>query len=208
MDDRNNDTGNLDNDDIVQSDRSETTPHTVSHADSHTTGEELGEAAGGVSGVVAGAAIGSLGGPAGTVIGGIAGAIGGWWAGRAVAEAAEGYSAEDDAVYRSRYESSPDRMADRDYESVSPAYRLGHLAARNPDYRGRPFTEVEADLRRGWNGVAEKTYGAWDTVRAYANDAYDRSASSAEQQRLREEANNAANDDARRLDDTAGLNLY
>lgn len=208
MDDRNNDTDNLDNDNIVRPDRSETAPHTVSHTDSHTTGEEIGEAAGGVSGVVAGAAIGSLGGPVGTVVGGIAGAIGGWWAGRAVAEAAEGYTAEDDAVYRNRYESSPDRLADRDYESVSPAYRLGHLAAQNPDYRGRPFTEVEADLRRGWNGVADKTHGAWDTVRAYANDAYDRSTISAEQQRLREEANNAANDDARRLDDTAGLNLY
>lgn len=204
MDDRNNDIDDLDNDNTVQPDR----PHADPHTTSHTTGEELGEAAGGVSGVVAGAAIGSLGGPVGTVIGGIAGAIGGWWAGRAVAEAAEGYSAGDDAVYRNHYENSPDRLADRDYESVSPAYRLGHLAAQNPDYRGRAFTDVEADLRRGWNGIADKTYGDWESVRSFASDAYDRSASSAEQQRLREEANNAANDDARRLDDTAGLNLY
>jgi hypothetical protein len=181
----------------------------VTHPDrSRTTGDEIGEAAGGVSGVVAGAAIGSLAGPVGTVVGGIAGAVGGWWAGRAVADAAQEYSVGDDAVYRNHYENSPNRLADRDYESVSPAYRLGHLAARNPDYSGRPFAEVEPDLRRGWNGIANKTYGDWDSVRGYANDAYDRSASSVEQQRLREEANDAANDDDARLDDAGDINLY
>lgn len=175
---------------------------------SQTAGDEIGEAAGGVSGVVVGAAIGSLGGPVGTVIGGIAGAIGGWWAGREVAEAAQGYTAGDDAVYRNHYENSPHRLADRDYESVSPAYRLGHLAARNPDYHGRPFKDVEADLRRGWTGAASKTYGEWDGVRGYANDAYDRSASSTEQQRLRDEANNAAEEADKRLDESGGVNLF
>ena len=173
-----------------------------------TKGEEIGEAAGGVSGVVMGAAIGSLGGPVGTVIGGIAGAIGGWWAGRSIADAAGSYSVGDDAVYRNHYENSPNRLADRDYESVSPAYRLGHLAARNPDYRGRRFDEIEGDLRRGWNEAASGTYGEWDSVRAYASDAYDRSASSAEQQRLREEASNAADEADRRLDDAGNVNLF
>ena len=173
-----------------------------------TKGEEIGEAAGGVSGVVVGAAIGSLGGPVGTVIGGIAGAIGGWWAGRSVADAAESYTAGDDAVYRNHYENSPDRLADRDYESVSPAYRLGHLAARNPDYRGRRFDDIEGDLRRGWTEAASSTYGEWDSVRGYAHDAYDRSASSAEQQRLRDEANNAADEADKRLDDAGNVNLF
>jgi len=171
-------------------------------------GDEIGEAVGGVSGVVAGAAVGSLAGPVGTIIGGIAGAVGGWWAGRAVAEAAQEYTAGDDAVYRNHYENSPNRLADLEYESVSSAYRLGHLAARNPEYRGRPFTDIEADLRRGWNHAASNTSGEWDSVRAYANDAYDRNASTVEQQRLREEANNAANEAARRLDDEADLNMF
>jgi hypothetical protein len=158
--------------------------------------------------VVVGAAIGSLGGPVGTVIGGIAGAIGGWWAGRAVADAAQEYTVGDDAVYRNHYESAPDRLADRDYESVSPAYRLGHLAARNPEYRGRPFGEVESDLRRGWDKAASTTHGEWDSVRRFANDAYDRSASSVEREHLRAEANNAADDDAKRLDDSGDLNMF
>jgi hypothetical protein len=175
---------------------------------SRTTGDEIGEAAGGVSGVVVGAAVGSLAGPVGTVVGGIAGAIGGWWAGRSVAEAAQQYTAGDEAVYRNHYDNSPNRLADRDYESVSPAYRLGHLAAHNPDYHGRPFNEVESDLKRGWTGAASRTHGDWDSVRGYANDAYDRSASSAEQQRLRDEANNAADEADKRLDDTTDLNLF
>lgn len=181
----------------------------ISHHDHpNTAGNEIGEAAGGISGVFVGAAIGSLGGPVGTVIGGIAGAIGGWWAGRSVAEAAKEYTVGDDAVYRNHYENSPNRLADRDYESVSPAYRLGHLAARNPEYSGRPFKEVEGDLHRGWTAAASATHGEWESVRGYANDAYDRSASSAEQQRLRDKASNAADEADKRLDDAGSANLF
>ena len=175
---------------------------------SRVVGDELGEAAGGISGVVVGAAIGSVGGPVGTLIGGIAGAVGGWWAGHSVAEAAQEYSVGDDAVYRNHYDNSPNRLGDRAYESVSPAYRLGHLAARNPDYSGRPFREIEDDLRRGWNGGARQSYGEWDAVRGYANDAYDRSASAIEQQRLREEANNAADEADKRLEDSGDMNIF
>ena len=179
---------------------------TLSHAEHHTTaGDEIGEAAGGVSGVVAGAAIGSLGGPVGTVIGGIAGAIGGWWAGRAVSEAASSYTEGDDAVYRNHYDSSPNRLADRDYDSVSPAYRLGHLAAMNPEYRGKPFNDVETHLQRGWDSSASKTHGDWNSVRGFASDAYVRSSNSLDRQTLREKANDAANDDARRLDDAGDV---
>lgn len=176
--------------------------------DSRRTGDKVGEAAGGVSGVVVGAAIGSLAGPIGTVVGGIAGAVGGWWAGRAVADAAQQYTLGDEAVYRNHYDNSPIRLADRNFDTVSPAFRLGHIAARNPDYRGRPFVDVEPDLRRGWDATASKTHGEWETVRGYVNDAYDRNTSIVEQQRLREEASNAADQDARCLDDTGNLNLY
>lgn len=175
---------------------------------SRRTGDKVGEAAGGVSGVVVGAAIGSLAGPIGTVVGGIAGAVGGWWAGRAVADAAQQYTLGDEAVYRNHYDNSPVRLADRNFDAVSPAFRLGHIAARNPDYRGRSFVDVEPDLRRGWDATASKTHGEWEAVRGYVNDAYDRNTSIVEQQRLREEASNAADQDARRLDDTANLNLY
>lgn len=175
---------------------------------SKTTGDEIGEAAGGIPGAVVGAAIGSVGGLGGTVVGGIAGAIGGWWAGRAVAEAAQNYTLGDDAVYRNHFENSPRRVADRNYESASPAYRLGHIAARNPEYRGRSFREIEPDLRRGWNAAASRTHGDWDSVRDYANDAYDRSTSAAERQRMRDEASNAADAADKRLDDAGNVNMF
>ena len=139
------------------------------HDDNPGVADHVGEAAGGISGVAAGAAIGSVAGPIGTVIGGIAGAMGGWWTGRAVAEAATAVTTDDDSYYRTHYESSP--IADRRYDDVRPAYQLGHIASRNPDYRARSFEEIEGDLRTGWTN---DKYGSWDSVRGYAREGYTR----------------------------------
>lgn len=133
--------------------------------------DQVGEAAGGVSGVVAGAAIGSAVGPVGTVIGGIVGAMGGWWAGRAVAEAATAITKDDDDFYRRKFQTSG-RASGRAYEDVKPAYYLGHVASRNPDYRNRSFDDIERDLSRGW--TSNKKYGAWDEVRDFAREGYTR----------------------------------
>src|SRR5687768_10676694 len=152
----------------------------VRHHDHPTVGDQVGEAAGGISGVLAGAAIGSLGGPIGTVIGGIAGAIGGWWTGRAISEAASNFTHADDEHYRSSYQRAENRIADRAYEDVRPAYQLGHLASRNPDYQGREFDEIEADLQRGWTDDVSRQSGDWQQVRGYARDAYSRGRSGGE----------------------------
>lgn len=141
--------------------------------DSHPgVADHVGEAAGGVSGVVAGAAIGSAAGPVGTVIGGILGAMGGWWSGRAVTEAATAISKDDDLYYRKRFESSTSRIPGRTYEDVKPAYYLGHMASRNPDYRNRSFDDIENDLGRGWS--ADKKYGEWDDFKDYAREGFNR----------------------------------
>ena len=142
------------------------------HDDNPGVADHVGEAAGGIGGVTAGAAIGSVAGPIGTVIGGIVGAMGGWWAGRAVAEAATAVTTEDDTYYRKHYDSSPNRLADRDYDKVRPAYYLGHVASRNPDYRSKSFDEVESDLRAGWS--RDNKYGSWDSVRTYASEGFTR----------------------------------
>jgi hypothetical protein len=136
--------------------------------DSHPShGDELGEAAGGISGVLVGAGIGSAAGPVGTLIGGIAGALSGWWAGRAVSEAASTLTHEDDAHFRSHYDSQVNRPADRAFDDVRGAYYLGHIAAQNPNFVERQFIEVEPELERGWTGYAER-YGSWTSVRPYA----------------------------------------
>ena len=139
-----------------------------------SVGDQVGEAAGGISGVLAGAAIGSAAGPVGTVIGGIAGAVGGWWAGRAISEAAENFTEKDDAEFRTHYESSDSRLADRSYDDVRPAYQVGHVASLNPAYWPRAFEDVEPDLRAGWNDDVSSKHGDWDSVRGYARTAYER----------------------------------
>ena len=63
----------------------------------------------------------------------------------------------------------------RGYDDVRPAYQIGHLAGRNPDYAGRSFDDVEPDLQRGWTPEVSARYGAWHEVRDYARSAYDRS---------------------------------
>jgi hypothetical protein len=143
--------------------------------DEATTADYVGEAAGGVSGGLAGAAIGSIGGPVGTLIGGLAGVIGGWWAGRSIAEAAKDYGDVDDRYYRTHYERG--RNSSRSFDDVRPVYQLGHLASRNPDYRGQDFDTVEPDLRRGWSDEIGARHGDWSSVRDYAREGYARGTS-------------------------------
>ncbi len=143
--------------------------------DSHPSHvDEAGEAAGGIGGELVGAAIGSVGGPVGTLIGGIAGAMGGWWAGRAVTEAASKLTKEDDEYYRAHYDSLPNRLADRSYDDVRPAYHLGQIASQNPDYANKRWGDVQAELGRAWSAEHAKRYGDWQVVSGYASEGYER----------------------------------
>ena len=142
------------------------------HDDNPGVADHVGEAAGGISGVVAGAAIGSAVGPIGTIIGGIVGAMGGWWSGRAVAEAATAVTTDDDNYYRKHYQTSSAGRTTRSYDQVKPAYYLGHVASRNPDYRNRSFEEIEGDLRGGWS--SDSKYGSWDEARGFAREGFTR----------------------------------
>ena len=145
------------------------------HDDHPSVGDLVGEAAGGISGVLAGAAIGSFGGPIGTVIGGIAGAIGGWWGGRAISEAVGKLTEEDEMHYREHYSRTAVREGStRGFDTVRPAYQLGHIAGLNPEYQGRSFDEIEEDLQRGWSDDVRTRYGEWDAVRGYVEEAYNR----------------------------------
>jgi hypothetical protein len=142
--------------------------------DGNVGGNLIGESVGGASGIATGAALGSLGGPVGTVIGALAGAIGGWWSGRAISEAAASYTDHDDSHYRDHHTKTAGQSATRGYDDVRPAYQLGHLAGRNPDYAGRGFDEVEGDLQRGWTSDVSSRHGEWSSVRNHARDAYER----------------------------------
>lgn len=132
-------------------------------------GEQAGEAVGGIGGTVAGAAIGSLAGPIGTVLGGIAGAVGGWWAGEKAGRAAEDMD-EHEPYYRRHWQEN--RQPGVAWEDARVGYGIGHMAGRNPDYAGKPWADVEPDLRRGWRWEGRE----FDPFRSYVRTGYERTA--------------------------------
>ena len=172
------------------------------HGDNPSTGDKVGHAVGGVSGALTGAAVGSPAGPIGTIVGGIAGAVGGWWAGRTVAEAVSKFNDHDDNNYRQAYEARPDRLADRSYEDVRPAYQLGHLASENPDYNGKNFETIEAELQRGWTNDLRARHGDWAAVRPFAEEAYSSRTSVSSREALNRIENSAENLSDRASDTT------
>ena len=140
-------------------------------------GEQAGEGVGGIGGTLAGAAIGSAAGPLGTIIGGLAGAAGGWWAGEKAGRALEDMG-EHEPEYRKHFESSrrgEGAPRDLSYDDARLGYSVGHMAGRNPDYRGRSFDDVETDLRRGWSDTSGRRY---DDLRPYVRHGYERTSRS------------------------------
>jgi hypothetical protein len=113
-----------------------------------------------------------VGGPVGAAIGAIAGAVGGWWVGHASVVAAD-WTDHDEAYFREHHRglAGPD---DRAFEVSRPAYHLGQIASRNPDYRGRRFDEIEPELRLGWTDELREKYGTWDAVRDRVRVGYER----------------------------------
>lgn len=129
-------------------------------------GEQAGEAVGGIGGALAGAGIGSAAGPIGTIVGGIAGAAGGWWAGEKVGRAAEDMGQHED-YYREHHRTTETGL---DYDDARIGYGVGHVAGRNPEYRGRSYDEVEPQLRAGW----KDTDYDYDRMRPHVREGYER----------------------------------
>ena len=108
--------------------------------------QALGTGAGAAAGAVTGAAVGAPGGPIGMAIGAIAGGVIGAGAGESMAETAnvEDYRAHFQRDYSGAAYYRPGTTWD-DYE---PAYQFAfdHFE----EYHGRPWAEVEPDLREEW----------------------------------------------------------
>ncbi len=134
-------------------------------------GEQVGEGVGGIGGTLAGAAIGSVAGPVGTIIGGIAGALGGWWAGEKAGRAAEDFG-DHEPKYREHYDANP--SSEVDWNTARSGYGVGHMAGRNPSYRGRSYDEVESDLRKGFKDRDRD----FDRMKPYVRHGYERTSKS------------------------------
>jgi hypothetical protein len=106
-----------------------------------------------------------------TVVGGLALAAGGWWAGKQIVEVLRSHNNEDEKHYRAHFESHPSRQSGMTYDRARTGYVVGYTAARNPAYAGRSYTQVEADLRRGFTGANANEY---ELLRDFCETGYNR----------------------------------
>lgn len=135
-------------------------------------GEQLGETAG--RAMERGAEI--AGGMMGSMIDSLMETLGEWWSSPDAEAAARSFDRAEPQCRRhfeskSRDDDSSVRSAD-DYEDVRPFYQFGYVASRNPDYRGRGFSEIESDLRGAWKD--DSAGDDWADVRGYVDFGYTR----------------------------------
>jgi len=79
---------------------------------------------------------------------------------------------EDENFWRTNYASRPYASSDEGFEVYRSAYHYGHDAARQN--RNRPWDEMEAQLRKGWQTFENGGERAWDHIKGAVHDAWDR----------------------------------
>lgn len=76
-----------------------------------------------------------------------------------------------DSHFRSHWQSNYASGGGR-YEDYDPAYRYGWSMASDAAYRGRPWNDVEPELRSHWESRYPQS--AWDTFKAAIREGWDR----------------------------------
>jgi hypothetical protein len=136
-------------------------------------GDELHEhnLAGGVGaggGAAAGAALGAVGGPigmaAGAAIGGVAGGMVGKGAGHLV------NPTEEDAYWRTNYQTQSHYTPGYTYDDYSPAYALGY----NNSGRFPSYDLAEPHMADEWDRVKGNSRLTWDQAKSASRSAWDR----------------------------------
>ena len=80
-------------------------------------------------------------------------------------------SNNDDDYYRSHWNSNF-AGSGKSYDDIAPAYEYGSTMRRSELYRGRPFEDVETDLRADWN---QRNPGStWESIKAAVRHGWDR----------------------------------
>ena len=140
----------------------------------------LGTGIGAAGGAAAGASLGAVAGPFGAAVGTLVGAVAGGLAGKGAAEAIHptdpGHYAEaadphlEDDYWRRNYALRPYVTPGATYETYRMAYQFGWESYRR--YRGRPFADVEGNLRRDWERIDREM--SWENARAATRDAWQR----------------------------------
>lgn len=110
-----------------------------------------------------------------TLLGALAVAGGAWWVSRKLSQAVSAMGEEEEQDCRTYYEAHPVRTT-VPYEQARTVYVIGYAAARNPEYAGRPYEEVEPHLRGGFTGARA---GSYDSLRDFTRRGYERGSSRA-----------------------------
>ncbi|MEX2572576.1 MAG: hypothetical protein WD737_14845 [Gemmatimonadota bacterium] len=130
----------------------------------HRAGDSLGRAAPKIgrgaesAAVKAGAALHKVARPLSAILGAIAATVGGWWKQASAGDPSLPKPA--DEACRAHFATLSGIPTGVTFERARPGYALGFLAGQNPDYRGRPFDEVEGDLRTGFSSDTPEEYEA------------------------------------------------
>ena len=110
-----------------------------------------------------------------TILGALALAGGAWWVSRKLSETVSEIGEEEERDCRAYYEAHPSR-ATVPYEQARTVYVIGYAAARNPDYTGRTYDDVEPHVRGGFTGSRA---GSYDLLRDFGRRGYERGSSRA-----------------------------
>jgi hypothetical protein len=77
----------------------------------------------------------------------------------------------EEGYWRDNYKTRP-YATGRTFDDLSGGYRYGVEAANR--YPGRPWNDVESDIRKGWNTFQYRGESTWEQVKGAVRDAWDR----------------------------------
>ena len=145
--------------------------------DFEKVGEVLGEVAGKAAGRATDIAMNAAGAAmnvAGSAFGTMMQSMGDWWSTPQAERASRSFDEQADRVSQEHFESRTRSGGAHttEYASARPYYQFGHLAGQNPDYQGKAFDEVEADLQRAWERAAQEGFGDWSEARESVSFGY------------------------------------
>lgn len=78
----------------------------------------------------------------------------------------------EEAHWRDNWHTRPYVVADRGFEFYVVGYRYGFEAAR--DRRGRTWSDIEDELRAGWDRYEHRGQTAWDQIKDAVRDGWQR----------------------------------
>jgi uncharacterized protein (TIGR02271 family) len=78
---------------------------------------------------------------------------------------------DDDTYFRNHYQTNFASSGQR-YEDYAPAYSYGNSMARSEMYRGRPWEEIEPNLRSDWE--SRNTGSTWENMKAAVRHGWER----------------------------------